>query len=78
MRLEEVRLGSRVRVREGYRIPEMRGLAGTVEQRWDNPNHHTALLVCLEDGRYELFWDHELGEVEEERSSDRFWRRRGW
>jgi hypothetical protein len=77
MRLEEVRLGARVRVREGYRKLEMRGFLGTVEQRWGNPHHHTALFVRLEDGRYELFWDHELEEVEEERSSDRFWRRRG-
>jgi hypothetical protein len=77
MRLEETRLGASVRVGQGYRKPEMRGLLGTVKQRWGNPNHHTALLVLLEDGRYELFWDHELGEVEEEPPSDRFWRRRG-
>jgi hypothetical protein len=77
MHLEEVRLGARVRVREGYRKPEMCGLLGTVEERWGNPNNHTALLVRLEHGRYELFWDHELGEGEEEPPSDRFWRRRG-
>jgi hypothetical protein len=63
MHLEETRLGTRVRVREGYRKPEMCGLLGAVKERWGNPNHHTAFLVRLEDGRYVLFWDHELEEV---------------
>ena len=65
MRLEEVRLGARVRVREGYRKPEMRGLSGTVEEGRGNLNYHTALLVRLDDGRSELFWHHELEAVEE-------------
>jgi hypothetical protein len=50
-------------------------MVGTVEQRWGKPNH-TALLVRLEDDRYELFWHHELEEVEEEPPVGRFWRRR--
>lgn len=75
MRLEKSRLGTRVRIREGYRKPEMRGLLGTVKERWGNPTHHTALLVRLEDGRYALFWDHEVGEVKVA-PSNRFWRHR--
>lgn len=73
---EEVQIGAKVRVRKDHRKPELRGLFGTVEQRWGNPKHHTALLVRFEDGRYELFWHHELEDAEEEPPADRFWRRR--
>ena len=72
MRSQEVRRGTTVKVREGHRRPELRGLLGTVAQRWGNSDC-AALLVRLEDGRYELFWRREL----EEASTDRFWRRRG-
>ncbi len=60
MERHEARLGVRVRVGEDYRKAELRGAVGTVQQIWGNPNYHTALLVRLEDGRYELFWHHEL------------------
>jgi hypothetical protein len=61
----QIRPGVRVRVREGYRKAELRGALGTVQQIWGNPNYHTALLVRLEDERYELFWHHELQMAEE-------------
>jgi hypothetical protein len=58
VRSREVLRGTRVRVSEGHRKPELRGLLGTVAQRWGNSDY-TALLVRLENGRYELFWDHD-------------------
>ena len=48
------------------RKAELRGAVGTVQQIWGNPNYRTALLVRLEDERYELFWHHELNGAEEE------------
>lgn len=76
MRSREVRRGTRVRVQEGHRRPELRRLLGTVAQRWGN-SEYTAFLVRLEDGRYELFWDQELEEVEEWSPTYQFWRHRG-
>ncbi len=64
MSSREVRLGMRVRVREGYRRPELLGFLGTVEHRWGNSDY-PAYLVWLENDRFELFWDYELAEVEE-------------
>jgi hypothetical protein len=55
----------RVRVGDGYRKAELRGALGTVHQIWGNPNYSTALLVRLEDGRYELFWHHDLDKVDD-------------
>ena len=43
---------------EKHRRLELRGLLGTVAQRWGNSDY-TALLVRLENGRYELLWDHD-------------------
>jgi hypothetical protein len=62
----EARPGVRVRVGEGYRKAELRGAVGTVQQTWSNPNYRTALLVRFEDGRYGLFWLHELQMVEDD------------
>jgi hypothetical protein len=61
---QEVQLGTRVRVREGHGRAELRGLLGTLDQRWGNSDY-PAFLVWLEDGRFELFWDYELEEAEE-------------
>lgn len=47
-----------MRVSQGHRRPELRGLLGTVAQRCGNSDY-TALLVRLDNGRYELFWDHD-------------------
>ena len=63
MRWEEARRGTRVRVRETHRKPELRGLLGTVQQRWGSPDYRIALLVWLDEERYELFWSYELEEI---------------
>ena len=72
MRSEEIRRGMKVRVRETYRKPELRGLLGTVQQRWGSPNYRIALLVWLDEERYKLFWSYELEEAEQELPADRF------
>jgi hypothetical protein len=66
---QEVRLGTRVRVREGHGGAELRGVLGTLDQRWGNSDY-PAFLVWLEDGRFELFWDYELEEAEEGSPTD--------
>ncbi len=55
----EARPGTVVRVKEGYRRPELEGMSGTVEHCWGSPDY-LALDVRLEDGRSELFWFHQL------------------
>lgn len=64
MKSEEARVGKRVRVREDHRKANLRGLRGTIVERWGNPNH-VALDVLLDEGGWQLFWYHELEEVEE-------------
>ena len=48
-----------VRVRQGYRRPELEGMGGTIEHCWGSPDY-LALDVRLEDGHSELFWFHQL------------------
>ena len=43
---------------------EWRGLTGTIIARWGHPEY-PAFDVRMEDGRSQLFWDHELEEVPE-------------
>jgi hypothetical protein len=43
---------------------EWRGLTGTINGRWGNPEY-LALDVVLEDGRTRLFWHPELEEIAE-------------
>jgi hypothetical protein len=61
---ESAQIGKRVRIRADHRSVSLRGLEGTVEKRWGNPEY-VALDVLLDDGRSELFWHHELEEVGE-------------
>jgi hypothetical protein len=62
--LSEVALiGMRVRVSESLLQSELRGLEGTIARRWGSP-HYLALDVLLDDGRSQLFWHHELEEIE--------------
>ena len=63
MKSEEARIGKRVRVIEDHGTPHLRNLEGTVVKRWGNPSH-AALDVLLDEGRWELFWYHELEEVD--------------
>ena len=60
---KESQIGKRVRVREDQRSPSLRGLAGTIEKRWGDPNY-VALDVLLDEGSSELFWHHELEELD--------------
>ena len=68
MRSEEAQIGKRVRVRKDHRKVELRGLEGTIAHRWRNPNY-SAFDVLLDDGDWQLFWYHELEEVDEDESS---------
>jgi hypothetical protein len=65
---EEARIGKRVRIRTDHRSKALRGLEGTIEKRWGNPEH-VALDVLFDDGHSELFWYHELEESAEGLSS---------
>ena len=61
----KVPVGTKVRVGEGYNKPELRGMVGTVQQCWSNPDYHrAAVFVRFEDGWYELFWSHEVEKAE--------------
>jgi hypothetical protein len=62
---EEARIGKRVRVRADNRSTTLRGLAGTIEKRWGDPDY-IALDLLLDDGSRQLFWHYELEEVEDD------------
>lgn len=64
MNSDEVHVGERVRVRESLHRADLKGKEGTITARWGNPDH-VALDVVLDDGRSQLFWYHELEEVED-------------
>jgi hypothetical protein len=65
VRAGEARVGAKVRVRPGYRKPELRGAVGTIARIWGAP-HYAAVEVRLRSGRSELLWCHELEEMREE------------
>ncbi len=61
---EEAQIGKRVRVREDARLgPTLPASVGTIKKRWGDPSY-TALDVLLDDGTQQLFWHHELEEVD--------------
>jgi len=62
MLFEQAHIGKRVRIRADHRSVPLRGLQGTVEKRWGNPDH-LALDVLFDDGTRQLFWYHELEEI---------------
>ena len=64
MLCEATRIGKRVRIRQDQRSVPLRGLVGTIEKRWGNPDY-VALDVMLDEGGSELFWHHELEELAE-------------
>jgi hypothetical protein len=74
MKTQEARIGTRVRVRESYRKPYLRGRVGTIKRVYGDPRIVAAVEVRFEDGSSELFWRHELEEVEEPRSRGSWWR----
>lgn len=63
MTSEEAKIGMRVRVREEHRSPDVRGRMGTVTHTWGDP-HYLALDVLLDGGSEQLFWHHELEEID--------------
>jgi len=63
VRSEEAQVGKRVRVRDTLLRTELRGREGTITGRWGDPTY-VALDVLLDDGRTQLFWHHELEEIE--------------
>jgi len=63
MRSEEAQIGKRVRVRTDYRKANLRAQEGTISKRWGDPAF-TALDVLLDDGNWQLFWHHELEEID--------------
>jgi hypothetical protein len=65
MRSEEARVGKRVRVRGDHRTASLRGREGTIVERWGNPSY-AVLDVLLDEGEWQLFWYHELEEIEVE------------
>ena len=64
MQSHEALIGTRVKVLETDRRPELRGMFGTIEHRFGHPEY-LALDVRLDDGRLELFWPHRLESAEE-------------
>ena len=64
MQSHEALIGARVRVLETDRRPQLRGMFGTIEQRFGKADY-VALDVRLDDGRLELFWPHGLQSAEE-------------
>jgi hypothetical protein len=64
VRSEETRVGTRIRIRSGYRKPELWGALGTIVKVWGAP-HYAAVEVRLDGGRSELLWRSELEEVRE-------------
>ena len=60
---EEAFIGMRVRVSDSLLRADLRGLEGTITGRWGHPSF-VALDVLLGDGGTQLFWHHELEEIE--------------
>jgi hypothetical protein len=50
-------------VRDSLLRADLRGLEGTITRRWGHPAY-VALDVLLGDGSTQLFWHHELEEIE--------------
>ncbi len=62
---KKIRVGARVRVREDYRKPQLRGCVGTIRRIYGE--NHPAVEVYFEGGRLELLGFHHLERVEEPR-----------
>jgi hypothetical protein len=74
MKLEDTRIGTKVRVDLDYTKADLQGLVGTVRKHYGAPNY-TAFEVLFPDGQRQLFWDHQLEETIEEPPSlpKRWW-----
>jgi hypothetical protein len=67
---EEVRIGTRVRVRGDHRVESRRGAVGRIVGRYGG-REHVAVEVQLDDGRRRLFWPGDLKGASRPRS---WWR----
>jgi hypothetical protein len=56
-------IGARVKVLETDRRAALRGMYGTIEQRFGKADY-VAFDVRLDDGRLELFWPHGVESAE--------------
>ena len=63
MTSEEALIGTRVRVHNSLERADLRGREGKILRRLGSPDY-VALDVLLDDGTQELFWHHELDEVD--------------
>ena len=73
MELEDAQLGTRVRVQLDYKEPQRQGAVGTIQKRYGT-HHYTAYEVLSPDGQSELFWDHQLEELQKLPSRGPWWR----
>lgn len=68
MRVEDARVGRRVKVTERHKAPELRGMIGRIVHR-HGYFEHAALEVSFNGmdrgGDSLLFWNHELEDIEE-------------
>jgi hypothetical protein len=64
IRLGKVQVGTKVKVREDYRIPELRGMIGTVVKTYGRGKRR-AVHVSSEDGLWQLFRPEELEKLGE-------------
>jgi hypothetical protein len=71
MKLEEVRAGMPVKVRDDHRIEVRRGLLGKVVSIYGG-EEFTAVEVLFSDGQRRLFWPTDLEEVSSPQPS--WWR----
>jgi hypothetical protein len=65
----EALIGARVRVLGTDRRAELRGMCGTIEHLFGQPEY-LALDVRLDDGQLELFWAHGLESAEQEEEAE--------
>jgi hypothetical protein len=63
MTSEEALIGTRVRVHDSLERADLRGREGKILRRLGSPDY-VALDVLLDDGTQELFWHHELDQVD--------------
>ncbi len=71
MSFEDIRVGTRVRVRRDHRIESRRGAVGKIMGRYGD-REHVAVDVRLSNGQRRLFWPGDL----EELSPPPWWRSR--
>ena len=65
MKSEEARIGMSVRIYDSHLRAELSGREGTIAKRWGDPTY-VALDVLLDDGSRQLFWHHELEQVDDD------------